>query len=44
MAAGGPPPPADVRDLADRYGLQLGQPDWLPGLISRYHLTPPLGA
>jgi len=43
MAAGGPPPPADVRDLADRYGLQLGQPDWLPGLISRYHLTPPPG-
>jgi hypothetical protein len=29
--------------LADRYGLQFGQPDWLPDLIARYHLTPPPG-
>ena len=34
MAADGPPPPPDVMDLADRYGLQLGQPAWLPDLIS----------
>lgn len=44
MAADGPPPPPDVMDLADRYGLQLGQSAWLPDLISRYHLTPPPGA
>jgi len=44
MAADGPPPPPDVMDLADRYGLQLGQPAWLPDLISRYYLTPPPGA
>jgi quercetin dioxygenase-like cupin family protein len=43
MAAVGPPPPAEVGDLASRYGLQFGQPDWLPGLISRYRLTPPPG-
>jgi quercetin dioxygenase-like cupin family protein len=30
--------------LADRYGLQGGQPDWLPDLIARYQLTPPAGA
>jgi hypothetical protein len=28
----------------DRYGLQFGQPDWLPELITRYHLTPLPGA
>ena len=44
MATAGPPPPPDVMALADRYGLQFGQPDWLPDLISRYHLTPPPGA
>jgi hypothetical protein len=30
--------------LAGRYGLQFGQPEWLPELIARYHLTPPQGA
>ncbi|HEV2260067.1 MAG TPA: cupin domain-containing protein [Streptosporangiaceae bacterium] len=44
IIADGPPQPPDVLALADRYGLQLGQPDWLPGLISRYNLTPPPGA
>jgi hypothetical protein len=44
LAAEGPPQPADVMALAGRYGLQFGRPDWLPGLISRYHLTPPPGA
>jgi quercetin dioxygenase-like cupin family protein len=42
MVAEGPPEVHDVMALADRYGLQLGQPDWLPGLIARYNLTPPL--
>jgi len=44
MSAADPPQPPDVMDLADRYGLQLGRPDWLPDLITRYHLTPPPGA
>src|SRR5215470_13974970 len=43
MVAAGPPQLPAVIDLAGRYGLEFGQPDWLPDLISRYHLTPPLG-
>jgi len=43
MVADGPPQFANIMALADRYGLQFGQPDWLPELISRYGLTPPLG-
>jgi quercetin dioxygenase-like cupin family protein len=43
MVADGPPQFATIMALADRYGLQFGQPDWLPELISRYGLTPPLG-
>ncbi|HEY2641540.1 MAG TPA: cupin domain-containing protein [Streptosporangiaceae bacterium] len=38
-----PPRRADIGALADKYGLQFGQPDWLPGLVSRYNLTPPPG-
>jgi mannose-6-phosphate isomerase-like protein (cupin superfamily) len=31
-----------VTVLADRYGLRFGNPDWLPGVITRYRrLTPP---
>jgi quercetin dioxygenase-like cupin family protein len=44
MTAAGPPHFPDVLALADRYGLQFGRPDWLPGLISRYDLAPPPGA
>jgi quercetin dioxygenase-like cupin family protein len=44
LTAAGAPQPADVMALAGRYGLQGGQPDWLPGVISRYGLTPPPGA
>ena len=43
LAAAGPPQLPEVMALADRYGLQFGQPDWLPDLIARYHLTPPPG-
>jgi len=43
MLAAGPPDPAGIAALADRYGLQFGEPDWLPDLISRYQLTPPPG-
>jgi hypothetical protein len=42
-AAVGPPQLPEVISLAGRYGLQFGQPGWLPGLIARYHLTPPPG-
>jgi hypothetical protein len=44
LTTAGPPQLPDVLTLADRYGLQFGQPDWLPGLITRYGLTPPPGA
>ena len=41
VLAGGPPDPDDVAGLAERYGLQMGKPPWLPDLIDRYGLTPP---
>jgi quercetin dioxygenase-like cupin family protein len=44
LTAAGPPQLPEIMALADRYGLQFGQPDWLPELIARYHLTPPPGA
>jgi quercetin dioxygenase-like cupin family protein len=44
LTAAGPPQFPDILTLADRYGLQFGQADWLPGLIERYGLTPPPGA
>jgi hypothetical protein len=25
--------------LAERYGLQFGDPDWLPGIVERFGLT-----
>jgi quercetin dioxygenase-like cupin family protein len=40
MLTAGPPQPSALMALADRYGLQFGQPDWLPDLIARYGLTP----
>lgn len=30
--------------IADSYGLQFAQPDWLGDIIKRYDLTPPPGA
>ena len=41
MITAGRPEPSAVMALAGRYGLQFGQPDWLPDLIARYGLTPP---
>ena len=43
MVAAGPPAPDAVLEAAQRYGLQLARPDWLPDLIERYGLTPPPG-
>jgi len=44
MTAVGPPDPADVGALGARYGLPFAQPAWLPDVIARYGLTPPLGS
>lgn len=43
LLAGGPPLPEAVAEIAARYGLEFGRPDWLPDVISRYNLTPPPG-
>ena len=42
ILAGGPPDPEQLMPLATRYGIQLGQPEWLPDVIARYNLTPPM--
>jgi quercetin dioxygenase-like cupin family protein len=34
------PDPSQIAEIAARYGLQSGRPDWLPDVISRYNLTP----
>jgi len=41
LMAGGPPAPQDVGALAERYGLEFGEPPWLADVIARYDLTPP---
>jgi quercetin dioxygenase-like cupin family protein len=43
MTSVGRPDPAAVRDLAARYSLPFAQPEWLPDVVARYHLTPPAG-
>ncbi|MET4923009.1 cupin domain-containing protein [Streptomyces sp. PSRA5] len=30
-------------ELAEKYGLIYGHPDWLGDVVDRYNLTPPLG-
>lgn len=41
LISAGPPDAGQVPALAGRYGLQFGQPEWLPGIISRFGLTAP---
>jgi quercetin dioxygenase-like cupin family protein len=41
LLAAAAPETGQVPALAERYGLQFGEPDWLPSLIARYNLTPP---
>ena len=41
LIAAGPAAAGEGSDLAERYGLQFGEPDWLPGIISRFGLKPP---
>jgi quercetin dioxygenase-like cupin family protein len=43
LVAAGPPDLAAIGALAQPYGLEFGQANWLPDLIERYHLTPPFG-
>ncbi|GIF77409.1 cupin domain-containing protein [Asanoa siamensis] len=40
MVAAGTADPDEGARLADRYGLEFGEPDWLPSIIERYGLTP----
>jgi quercetin dioxygenase-like cupin family protein len=37
----GAPPFEAIATLANSYGLQFGEPPWLPDLIARYNLNPP---
>ncbi len=39
----GPPEFDKLAGIADRYGLEFAQPDWLADVIARYDLTPPPG-
>jgi quercetin dioxygenase-like cupin family protein len=41
IIAAGPAAAGQGDDLAERYGLQFGQPAWLPGVVERYGLIPP---
>ena len=41
LTSDGSPDVAQIAELAANYGLQFGQPEWLPDVISRYSLTPP---
>jgi quercetin dioxygenase-like cupin family protein len=35
-----PPDPSQIAAIAERYGLQFGEPEWLPDVVSRFKLTP----
>jgi mannose-6-phosphate isomerase-like protein (cupin superfamily) len=39
LLAAGPPPLEVLAELGSHYGLQFGNPDWLPDVIKRYGLT-----
>jgi quercetin dioxygenase-like cupin family protein len=39
LLAAGPPGENDILDLAERYGLHFGEPDWLPDVARRYGLS-----
>jgi quercetin dioxygenase-like cupin family protein len=41
MTAVGAPDRAAVAGLGQRYQLPFAEPDWLPGVIARYHLAVP---
>jgi quercetin dioxygenase-like cupin family protein len=35
--------PQELGRLSEQFGLPFSRPDWLPGVIARYGLTPPPG-
>ncbi|MEV4349831.1 cupin domain-containing protein [Actinoplanes sp. NPDC049596] len=39
LIAAGPAAAGEGGDLAERYGLQFGQPEWLPEIVERFGLT-----
>ena len=41
LTTDGAPPFEAIATLAEAYGLQFGEPPWLPDLIARYNLIPP---
>ena len=41
LTAVGAPDPATVAELESRYQLPFAEPDWLPDVIARFHLTVP---
>ena len=42
IAAGPPDPEHLMRASPSATALQFGQPEWLPEVIARYSLTPPM--
>lgn len=41
IVAAGPPFPPEADGLAQPYGLEFGEPEWLADVITRFGLTPP---
>ena len=41
LTTDGAPPFEAIATLAEAYGLEFGEPPWLPDLIARYNLIPP---
>ena len=39
LIAAGPAAAGQGDDLAERYGLRFGEPEWLPGIVERFGLT-----
>jgi quercetin dioxygenase-like cupin family protein len=39
LIAAGPAAAEQGADLAERYGLQFGEPEWLPDIVERFGLT-----
>lgn len=42
MTDAGRPDLAVITELAERYRLPFAEPDWLPDVIARYNLNPPI--
>ena len=40
LTAAGSLSPDGVAAIAEHYGLESGDPEWLPDVVERYHLTP----